>query len=87
MTKPDGAARLGRRQNESDRAYLERERGVDIRQADSGKPPAVSRGPCPRCGVPGFRGCEHQRPFEPAPHEMPASKRGRRRTFIEKRGK
>lgn len=26
--------------------------------------PALSREECPRCGVPGFRGCEHQLPFE-----------------------
>lgn len=86
MTKPGGAARLGRAQNERDRAYLERERAVDIRAADHDTPRAASRAPCTRCGVPGFRGCEHQRPFEPLPHQQPAPNKGRRRTFTTKWG-
>ena len=36
------------------------------------RPPAASRDPCFQCGVPGFRGCEHQAPFEPAPHQSRA---------------
>lgn len=27
---------------------------------------AVDKGPCPRCGVPGFRGCAHQLPYDEA---------------------
>ena len=26
---------------------------------------ATSREECPRCGVPGFKGCAHQLPYEP----------------------
>lgn len=29
------------------------------------RPPALSRGPCPRCGTRGELGCAHQAPFEP----------------------
>lgn len=28
--------------------------------------PALSKDPCRRCGVPGFRGCEHQLPYDEA---------------------
>lgn len=27
---------------------------------------AIDRGPCPRCGMPGSRGCDHQLPFDEA---------------------
>jgi hypothetical protein len=27
---------------------------------------ALDRGPCPRCGIPGARGCDHQLPFDEA---------------------
>jgi len=50
------------------------------------KPPttrALSADPCPRCGIPGFRGCDHQLPFEgytpPAPsaEDRPPANRGK----------
>lgn len=84
--KPKSAS-IGRRQNDRDRAYLEREKPVEIVEAGEDKPRATSSAPCVRCEVPGFRGCKHQRPYKPLPHQQPAAKAGRRRTFIEKRGK
>ena len=29
-------------------------------------PVAYDKGPCPRCGIPGFRGCDHQLPYDEA---------------------
>lgn len=29
-------------------------------------PVAFDKGPCPRCGIPGFRGCDHQLPYDEA---------------------
>lgn len=35
----------------------------DARDTDT-RPPALSRGPCHRCGTRGDLGCAHQQPFE-----------------------
>ena len=37
------------------------------------KPPAPSRDGCPRCGIPGFKGCDHYAPCEPAPISRPVN--------------
>ena len=34
-------------------------------------PPAPSADPCPRCGIPGFKGCDHFAPFERPVVERP----------------
>ncbi|MGB7407188.1 MAG: hypothetical protein WA908_01670 [Pontixanthobacter sp.] len=34
---------------------------------DDPRTPALSRGPCPRCGTRGDLGCKHQKPYEEAP--------------------
>jgi hypothetical protein len=48
---------------------LARGRTGDRPRANQARPSATSRDPCLRCGVPGFRGCKHQAPYEPSARE------------------
>lgn len=40
--------------------------------------PALSREECTRCGIPGFKGCDHQAPFEAEEHRVPTYRELRR---------
>lgn len=73
--------RFERQQNAKDMAWLGRDKPIEQQTAGRYAPRATSNDPCPRCEVPGFRGCKHQLPFEGAGPNPAAEKRGRRSTY------
>lgn len=73
------SVRTERIQSKRDRDYLAREKRIEVETADESIPPATSTEPCPRCQIPGFRGCKHQRPYDHNPPQ-PAPPRGGRRS-------
>lgn len=74
------------RRNAADRARLARQPEVEQQVAPPGTPRATSNEPCRFCEVPGFRGCRHQRPYQPGPGREAAPKQGRRRAYHTKWG-